>query len=88
MGGSIYVKSFIGSGSEFYFSIDYEDSKEEFLEEQIYSKDIIGIEKINDKNSILVVDDIKENRDLVIQILDQYGFKTHAANSEKKQLIF
>ncbi len=32
------------------------------------------------------MDDIKENRDLVIQILDQYGFKTYAANSGQEAI--
>ena len=86
MGGSIYVKSVVGVGSEFYFSIDYENSEESLLEEQIFSKDIIGIEKINDDSIILVVDDIKENRDLVVQILDQYGFKTCNASSGEEAI--
>ncbi len=85
MGGSIYVKSFVNTGSEFYFSIDYEASNESQVEEKGFDKDIVGIEKIED-STILVVDDIKENRDLVIQILQQYGFKTCCASSGEEAI--
>jgi CheY-like chemotaxis protein/nitrogen-specific signal transduction histidine kinase len=86
MGGSIYVKSFLDIGSEFYFSIDYEKSVKSKLEEKSYLKDIIGISEQNGDKTILVVDDIKENRDLVVQILAQYGFKTYEASSGKEAI--
>ena len=87
MGGNIYLKSFLGKGSEFYFSIAYEESAKKKLEEKIFTKDIIGIVDKNNKNkTILVVDDIKENRDLVIQILNQYGFKTFEASGGKEAI--
>ena len=98
MGGTIYVKSFIGIGSEFYFSIDYEKGNEKEIIKEHKSKDLIGIEYQNLEKTILVVDDIKENRDLVLQILSQYGFKIFEASSgyeaidilkeEKIDLIF
>ena len=98
MGGTIYVKSFIGVGSEFYFSIDYEFGNEKEIESNILTKNIIGIENIDLNKSILVVDDIKENRELITQILAQYGFKIFEASggyeavkifeSEKIDLIF
>ena len=98
MGGTIYVKSFIGVGSEFYFSIDYEFGNEKEIESNILTKNIIGIENIDLNKSILVVDDIKENRELITQILNQYGFKIFEASSgyeavkifgsEKIDLIF
>uniref|UniRef100_UPI00349FD8A9 ATP-binding response regulator n=1 Tax=Arcobacter sp. s6 TaxID=3230363 RepID=UPI00349FD8A9 len=81
MGGNIYVKSFIGIGSEFYFSIDYECGNENEIIKGNNSKELIGIEYQNLEKSILVVDDIKENRDLVLQILSQYGFKIYEASS-------
>ncbi|QEP33990.1 response regulator [Malaciobacter pacificus] len=86
MGGTIYLKSFIGKGSEFYFSINYEKSVKNKLEEKIFTKDIAGIADVNDDKTILVVDDIKENRDLVVQILNQYGFKTYEASSGEEAI--
>jgi signal transduction histidine kinase/CheY-like chemotaxis protein len=81
MGGNIYVKSFIGIGSEFYFSIDYEFGNENEIIKENNTKELIGIEYQNLEKSILVVDDIKENRELVLQILSQYGFKIYEASS-------
>lgn len=81
MGGTIYLKSKINEGSEFYFSINYEKANLEELEIKSQEKEIIGIKKSQDEKTILVVDDIKENRDLIVQILGFYGFKTREANS-------
>jgi len=86
MGGNIYVKSFLGTGSEFYFSIDYEKSIKSKLEEKSYFKNVVGIENQNDDKTVLIVDDIKENRDLIVQILAQYGFKTYEASSGKEAI--
>jgi len=75
MGGTIYVKSQINKGSEFYFSINYEkvDIGELSLNSQI--KEIKGIKNSENNKTILVVDDIKENRDLIVQLLGFYGLK-------------
>ncbi len=86
MGGNIYVKSILNKGSEFYFSIDYKKSSKSKLEDKILLKDVISISDKNDDKTILVVDDIKENRDLVVQILMQYGFKTYEASSGKQAI--
>ena len=98
LGGTIYVKSQINKGSEFYFSINYEKVNMAELTLKSQAKEIIGIKKFQDEKTILVVDDIKENRDLIVQLLAFYGFKTLQANSgllalklfekEKIDLIF
>ncbi len=98
MGGSIYLKSTLLKGSEFYFSIDYEKANSEEIVIKSQTKEIIGIKNRNIEKTILVVDDIKENRDLIVQILGFYGFKILEASSglealelferEKIDLIF
>jgi signal transduction histidine kinase/CheY-like chemotaxis protein len=98
MGGTIYLKSKLGSGSEFYFSINYEKSLEENLLINSKAKNIIGIKNQQNSKTILVVDDIKENRNLIVQLLSSYGFKILEASSgvgalelfykEKIDLIF
>jgi len=81
MGGKIHVKSKINEGSTFFFNIDYKTSFKEDLEKADRVDNIIGAKKNEKKNSILVVDDIKENRDLVIQVLKYYGFNTYEAKN-------
>ena len=98
MGGSIYLKSTLLKGSEFYFSIDYEKANSEEIVIKSQTKEIIGIKTQNIEKTILVVDDIKENRDLIVQILGFYGFKILEASGglealelferEKIDLIF
>ncbi|MGE4462358.1 MAG: response regulator [Arcobacter sp.] len=86
MGGNIYLKSQVGVGSEFYFSINYEKANEEELSKENNAKNIIGIKNENFTKTILVVDDIKENRDLITLLLNSYGFKTLEATSGKEAL--
>ncbi len=86
MGGNIYLKSQVGVGSEFYFSINYEKANEEELSKENNTKNIVGIKNENFTKTILVVDDIKENRDLITLLLNSYGFKTLEATSGKEAL--
>ena len=86
MGGSIYLKSKLLKGSEFYFSIDYEKANSAEITIKSQTKEIIGVKTQNIEKTILVVDDIKENRDLIVQILSFYGFKTLEASSGKEAL--
>lgn len=81
MKGSIYVKSTPFVGSEFYFSINYENCDVSEVEMDFSNKQIINIKKQNFEKSILVVDDIKENRELISEILQQYEFKIYEASS-------
>ncbi len=81
MGGTIYLKSKLGYGSEFYFSINYEKAQNENLLLSSKNRNIIGMKNQNFGKTILVVDDIKENRDLIVQLLTFYGFKTIEASS-------
>jgi len=81
MNGSIYVKSKVDIGTEFYFSVDYKSAQKSEILVQTNVRDIIGIEKISEKKSILVVDDIEVNRNLMTQILSSYGFEVFQASS-------
>ncbi|RXJ98742.1 hybrid sensor histidine kinase/response regulator [Arcobacter sp. CECT 8986] len=86
MNGTIYVKSILNKGSEFYFSISYEDSSRDEIDIKIDKSSIKSIQNQNFEKSILVVDDIKENRQLVTQILNQYEFKVFEASSGTEAL--
>ena len=74
LGGNIYVKSEVGVGSSFYFSIEYEKaSKETSILKNI--KENIDLVASNYDYKILVVDDIEENREYLSQLLEHYGFE-------------
>ncbi len=81
MNGSIYAKSKVNVGTQFYFSVDYKNANSEDITVELNSKDIIGIEKNIDKKTILVVDDIEVNRNLLTQILNSHGFEVLQASS-------
>jgi PAS domain S-box-containing protein len=74
LGGEIGVESELNKGSKFSFYIKYEESHPEFVVEKFDENEVIEI-KQNSNNTILVVDDIKENRTLLSQILEQNGFE-------------
>ena len=97
MGGNIYLKSQVGVGSEFYFSINYEKADENEIKKES-PRNIVTLKNKDFSKTILVVDDIKENRDLITWLLNSYNFKTLQASSgiealeiykkEKIDLIF
>ncbi|GEM_PF-2455125 len=81
MGGSISIESTPNKGSKFYFLINFEASKKRIIKEVNLQKRIIGISGIKDVYTILIVDDIKENRTLLDQMLSRYGFKVVQAQN-------
>lgn len=81
MGGNIYLKSKLLKGSEFYFSINYKKANMQEVSVKSQTNEIIGVKEFLEEKTILVVDDIKENRNLIVQILSFFGFKTLEASS-------
>jgi len=89
MGGNISLVSTPNKGSKFHFHINFEVSKKRIIKEIDLQKRIIGISGPKDVYTILVVDDIKENRMLIDQMLSLYGFKIkQAQNCEEAIQIF
>jgi len=77
MGGEIQVESRVGAGSVFWFELDLPvvDSKAEVAGQP----EVAGY--LGQRKKILVVDDVVENRTLVVDMLGQFDFETvEAAN--------
>lgn len=81
MGGSILVKSEKGKGSKFYFSISYKKASKDLIEDIKNKNLIVGMENKQFSKTALVVDDIEENRKLLVEMLHFYGIKTYEAKN-------
>ncbi|QMV13962.1 ATP-binding protein [Vibrio spartinae] len=75
MGGEIQVKSQAGMGSQFFFTLDLPVVTEK-REQDVRSgqAQIIGYE--GSRKQILIVDDVLENRMLLVDLLSDIGFET------------
>ena len=79
MGGTIYAKSQEGIGSKFYFSVDYKNTTKDLIKIIKDKNLIVGIKNKEFTKTVLVVDDIIENRKLLVELLHYYGIKTYEA---------
>jgi signal transduction histidine kinase/DNA-binding NarL/FixJ family response regulator len=82
MGGELYVKSTPGKGSLFWFETELPDGSEHAGTECVSNEqDIIGFK--GEKQKILIVDDIEENRRVLADMLLPLGFEvTEAVNGK------
>jgi len=78
MGGDITVKSEFGKGSTFTFYVKINKGDKDAVDNE-YSKRIIGVDKQQRKQRILVVDDKEENVKIVTNLLNLVGFETNEA---------
>ena len=83
MGGQIYVQSEVGRGST--FNVVLEDVAVAAVEELAMQMDQLNVEGIKfEPASILVVDDVETNRQVVAAFLEHYGFELlEAENGEE-----
>lgn len=85
MGSEIKVESNLGSGSKFWFDINFRVSKERIKQKtDLLITQVIGFQ--GDKAKILVVDDQYENRSIIINYLNTIGFECFAATNGKEGL--
>jgi PAS domain S-box-containing protein len=80
MNGEISFTTKENIGTTFSFEIEIE--KTEAFEEEVFDDgiELISIENNSKDFKILVADDTKLNRDLLVQLLDTYNLKTYEAN--------
>jgi signal transduction histidine kinase/CheY-like chemotaxis protein len=85
MGGSLNVKSAPNAGSTFWFEVDLLESREwSRVSKNITYEHIVGIE--GRKQKILIVDDRWENRSVILNLLEPFGFEVIEAENGQEGL--
>ncbi len=89
MGGDISVESKLGQGTNFTFNIQVNLVTESDQPEKIITKQVIALEAGQQTYRILIVEDVVENRQLLIEILKPLGFETlEASNGEEGLALY
>jgi len=86
MGGNITVTSRVGVGSVFTFCVEIKEGKTEPIQ-YIITKRVICLDKGQKTYRILVVDDKKENLQVVVDLLKLVGFETHEAVNGEDAIV-
>ncbi|WP_321469481.1 ATP-binding protein [Halarcobacter sp.] len=84
MNGKIEAESKLNKGSTFSFEIKIK--KIDFVQEKEYEKNTILKVKTTNNINILVADDTKANRDLLVQLLNSYNINTVQAKDGEEVL--
>ena len=93
MGGTIHVNSKLGVGSEFFFILNLSLAEGGVRQQHLYDDQrIVGYQSITDmpleqsRYTILVVDDLWENRAVLINLLEPLGFNVIEAEHGQQGL--
>ena len=80
MGGDITVASKEGKGSTFRFEIDIREAAESDIKERVMQQQrVIGLEDGQEIPRILVAEDKKESRTMLVKLLETIGFQVQEA---------
>ncbi len=86
MGGEITVKSEVGVGSQFIFEIPVRVVTNPPNQSEDFAKIVIGLQPHQPADRILVIDDDKINRQLLVKWLIKVGFKTKKAQNVQEAI--
>ncbi len=81
MGGKINVSSNENQGSVFSFNIPVTEAKATDIQQSRPERRVMGLVPGQDAFRIMVVDDVKDNRDLMVKLLESVGFETREAKN-------
>lgn len=89
MGGNLTVSSRTGVGSIFRLEIPTQAGEKEGVNDKNRMRQVLGLEPDQEKYRILVVEDNKENRELLVRLLEPIGFAVRQAiNGQEAVDIF
>ena len=86
MGGEITVSSWVGVGTLFKFDIQAQAVAPKKTQLQATNRQVIGLEAGQPSYRILVVEDKRENRQLLVELLTPVGFEVKEANNGQKAI--
>jgi len=89
MGGNITVSSQLGRGSIFCFDIEVREVISADVETRVPRQRVVGLEPNQPNYRILVVEDIADNRRLLVEMLQPLGFEIcEAVNGEEAVILW
>ncbi len=86
MGGEITIESTLDQGSIFKFEIDLKIADAAHVKEDKPSTRVVGLQPDQPVFRILVVDDKKDNRMLMVKMLSPLGFRVRTATNGKEAI--
>ncbi len=86
MGGEITLKSEVNKGSE--FTVIFKNIETTNANSDQLSDEENSIDYVFKPSSILIVDDVKSNRNIIKDILKEYGFEIYEAENGRKGIEF
>lgn len=86
MGGTLQVSSILGQGAKFEFTIPVGVSAAVVAAQPNRMRKVIGLAQPHPQYRILVVDDHRENRQLLIKLLEPIGFEVREASNGEEAI--